>query len=240
MNSRSRRLAHDTDSRKRRRGCLRAVLVVAGVFLLAAATWLAWLLGAFDVGPVDAAVPDDLPGGSEAVAETYQAKQMRLAHALETGTRDEFRLSAEDLNRMIAEAPPSEELQGTATVEIQDGRLVGDLDYEIDVSDYVPLLGRQQIQAVAEVGVLLQDGELQVRVFGVRSRGQGPQPSAWARALSGVDLARALQDTHPVRELKRCFEQIAVLEDTLLLVTRERDVDNAAGDAPTSGPGSQP
>jgi len=127
----------------------------------------------------------------------------------------ELRLTAEDLNVLIASDPSAKELKNKIFIIIDDDRIQGKVSWPLDNFGPLRLKGRY-LNGLATFKASLQNGNLQVVLDGLEVNGK-PVPAQTLAAFKNQNLAQNVQNDPRNAQLLQRFESIQITNAAVIL-----------------------
>lgn len=170
---------------------------------------------------------DTKPALIETVETTpaqWQALQQRVAafgEALQDQkVSQELRLSADDLNALIANQPELKDLKNRLLVIIEGDRIQGKVSLPLETLD--PKWKGRYLNGVATFKISLEQGNLQVVLDDAELKGK-PLP-AWLRAgLKKKNLAQNAQNDPKTAQAIQKFESIQIKDGAVILKNKFKE-----------------
>ena len=162
---------------------------------------------------------------AEVTPAQFDALQKRLA-AFTDGLKDqkvaqELRLSAGDLNALIANEPSLKELKGKLFVMIDGDRIQGKVSWPLDNFGPLKLKGRF-LNGVATFKASLENGQLQVMIDDLEVNGKS-LPAQLRAKLKNQNLAQDAQRDPKTAEAIQKFESIQVKDGAVILRNKVKE-----------------
>lgn len=161
----------------------------------------------------------------EVSAAQYEALEKRLADfgrvLDEKKVSQELRLTAEDINALIAKEPKLKEMKNKVFVLIEGDRLQGKVSWPLDNFGPFKLKGRY-LNGVATLKASLRDGIPLLMVDAVDVNGKTPPP--WFVApMKRRNLAQNMQDNPKTAEQIKKFESIEIKDGAVILKNKAKE-----------------
>ena len=208
------------EEQKTRKGCF----VWGCITMIALALMLSGVVGLFLLkarrlrDQLTATEPQSVP-----IAQTPAPKARQLAreynhikNAIENGRPTTLRLTAEELNQMIATVPHLKDFKGRAHFSIEDDQIKAVASIPLD---QLPGFQGRYLNGNFDLAVRCQNGVLEVYATNVTVKGN-PIPTRIMNKLRNQNLAQKLyEDPKTVEKLKN-IESVNVENGSLTIVTR--------------------
>jgi len=152
-----------------------------------------------------------------------QALQKRVADfkaALDQKVSQELRLTAEDINALIANDPGEKQLKNKLFVMIDGDRVTGKVSWPLDKVWPSKLKGRY-LNGVATFKPSLENGVLLVTLEDLQVKGK-PLPAQMLAQFKKQNLAEDIQKDAQTAQTIQKFESIRVTNGAVVLKSRER------------------
>jgi len=152
-----------------------------------------------------------------------QALQKRVADfkaALDQTVSQELRLTAEDINALIANDPGEKQLKNKLFVMIDGDRVTGKVSWPLDKVWPSKLKGRY-LNGVATFKPSLENGVLLVTLEDLQVKGK-PLPAQMLAQFKKQNLAEDIQKDAQTAQTIQKFESIRVTNGAVVLKSRER------------------
>jgi len=201
-------------------GCLSLVvlsLVLVLIGYLGYRHLISWVVAEYtDTKPV-------LIESVEVSPAQLQALQKRVADfkaALDQKVSQELRLTAEDINALIANDPGEKQLKNKLFVMIDGDRVTGKVSWPLDKVWPSKLKGRY-LNGVATFKPSLENGVLLVTLEDLQVKGK-PLPAQMLAQFKKQNLAEDIQKDAQTAQTIQKFESIRVTNGAVVLKSRER------------------
>jgi len=133
---------------------------------------------------------------------------------------EELRLSAEDLNALIAGDPAAKDWKNKVFVMIDDDHIKGNISMPLDNFGPLKLKGRY-LNGVAGFKASLENGVLLVRLQELEVKGK-PLPAKFLAQLKQKNLAQDAQRDAKTAQLIKKFDSIEVTNGAVVLRSKEQ------------------